>query len=58
MFVPARRFDPEWMDRPDNSPDDLNGALDDIRESIREMTYYREHVFVAAPVPAPDSPVV
>ncbi len=26
-------------------------ALDDIRESIREMAYYREHVFVAPPVP-------
>ena len=24
-------------------------ALDDIRESIREMAYYREHVFVADP---------
>jgi len=24
-------------------------ALDDIRESIREMAYYREHVFVPAP---------
>ena len=30
-------------------------ALDDIRESIREMAYYREHVFVAAqPAPASD----
>ena len=28
-------------------------ALDDIRESIREMIYYRENVFVAAPVPTP-----
>ena len=27
-------------------------ALDDIRESIREMAYYREHVFVS-PAPAP-----
>lgn len=33
-------------------------ALDDIRESIREMTYYREYVFVAAPAPSPDSPIV
>jgi SAM-dependent methyltransferase len=30
VFVPARRFDPEWMDRPDNTPEDLNGALDDL----------------------------
>ncbi len=29
-------------------------ALDDIRESIREMAYYREHVFVASPSPVPD----
>ncbi len=29
-------------------------ALDDIRESIREMAYYREHVFVpVAPTPDP-----
>ena len=28
-------------------------ALDDIRESIREMAYYREHVFVPAPAPVP-----
>jgi len=28
-------------------------ALDDIRESIREMNYYRERVFVAAPEVAP-----
>jgi oligoribonuclease len=31
-------------------------ALDDIRESIREMAYYREHVFVAPPA-VPDLPV-
>lgn len=31
MFVPARRLDPEWMDRPDNSPSELAGALEDIR---------------------------
>ena len=30
MLVPARRFDPEWMDRPDNRPEDLAGALADI----------------------------
>jgi SAM-dependent methyltransferase len=30
MFVPARRFDPEWMDRTGNTADELNGALDDI----------------------------
>lgn len=29
-LVPARRFDPEWMDRTDNTPEDLDGALDDI----------------------------
>jgi len=31
LLVPARRFDPEWMDRSDNVPADLIGALDDIR---------------------------
>ena len=30
-LVPARRFDPELMDRSDNAPHDLHGALDDIR---------------------------
>ena len=30
LFVPARRFDPEWMDRTDNTPEELDGALDDI----------------------------
>jgi len=30
VFVPARRFDPEWMDRTDNTPEDLNGALNDL----------------------------
>ncbi len=34
-------------------------ALDDIRESIREMAYYREHVFVdPATVTAPTAPTV
>jgi oligoribonuclease len=34
-------------------------ALDDIRESVRELEYYREHVFVpaeAAATPAADAP--
>ena len=28
-------------------------ALDDIRESVKELAYYREHVFVAAESPNP-----
>jgi SAM-dependent methyltransferase len=31
MWVPARRLDPEWMDRPDNSAETVEGALRDIR---------------------------
>ena len=31
MWVPARRFDPEWMDRRDNPADVVEGALGDIR---------------------------
>jgi SAM-dependent methyltransferase len=31
VLVPARRLDPEWMDRADNVPADIVGALDDIR---------------------------
>ena len=30
-LVPARRYDPEWMDRSDNAPADLTHVLDDIR---------------------------
>ena len=30
MLVPARRHDPEWMDREDNTRADLEGALADI----------------------------
>ncbi len=30
-LVPARRFDPELMDRPDNSPAELEAALRDLR---------------------------
>lgn len=29
-LVPARRLDPEWMDRAGNTPSELSGALDDI----------------------------
>ena len=35
LLVPARRFDPEWMDRTDNTPDALSGALDDLRSINR-----------------------
>jgi oligoribonuclease len=31
-------------------------ALDDVRESIAELRYYREHLFVGAPTAAPQSP--
>ncbi len=37
VFVPARRFDPEWMDRTDNTPEDLNGALDDLHAVNRYL---------------------
>lgn len=35
LLVPARRHDPEWMDRDDNAPGDLAAALDDIRSVNR-----------------------
>jgi SAM-dependent methyltransferase len=35
VLVPARRLDPEWMDRPDNAPAELEGALEDIRSVNR-----------------------
>ena len=31
VLVPARRHDPEWMDRTDNPRHEVEGALDDIR---------------------------
>lgn len=30
LLVPPRRFDPEWIDRPDNNPADLEGVFRDI----------------------------
>ena len=35
VIVPARRFDPEWMDRTDNPPEMLKRALDDIHSVNR-----------------------
>ena len=31
-------------------------ALDDIRESISELAYYRQHLFVVPPVPPAATP--
>lgn len=35
VIVPARRLDPEWMDRTDNPPERLHRALDDIHSVNR-----------------------
>jgi len=35
LLVPSRRLDPEWMDRAGNTPEQLHGALDDIRSVNR-----------------------
>ena len=35
LLVPKRRLDPEWMDRTDNTPADLEGALRDINRVNR-----------------------
>jgi SAM-dependent methyltransferase len=37
VWVPARRYDPEWMDRPDNPPESVEGALRDIRRVNRML---------------------
>jgi SAM-dependent methyltransferase len=37
VLVPARRHDPEWMDRRDNTAADLEGALEDIRAVNRYL---------------------
>ena len=31
-------------------------ALDDIRESVDELRWYRQHVFIPPPAPSPESP--
>ena len=37
MLVPARRHDAEWMDRPDNTFEDLDAALRDIAWANRRL---------------------
>jgi oligoribonuclease len=48
----ARRWYPQVIAR-QPSKKDTHRALDDIRESIEELRFYRGHVFVAPPAPAP-----
>ncbi len=48
-LVPRRRFDPEWMDRTDNTPEDLDGALDDIRAVNRFLGGSKTIVQAARP---------
>lgn len=45
----VRRWYPEEFQAPHKKSSHL--ALDDIRESIDELRYYRNHVFVPAPMP-------
>jgi len=49
MLVPARRLDPEWMDRPDNPPEALEGALRDIRWVNRLLGGSRAFVHAVLP---------
>jgi oligoribonuclease len=43
-----------WYPKLPNSPKtESHRALDDIRESVAELRYYRQHVFVAAPQTVP-----
>ena len=37
MWVPARRHDSEWMDRTDNTAEDLSGALHDLKLTNRYL---------------------
>src|SRR5215470_5175875 len=46
----ARRWYPQVIAR-QPAKRDTHRALDDIRESIDELRYYRSHVFVPAPTP-------
>jgi len=48
-LVPARRFDPEWMDRTDNTAEDLDGALDDIHAVNRFLGGSRTLVEMVRP---------
>jgi oligoribonuclease len=51
----ARRWYPQIISKQPPKRD-THRALDDIRESIEELRYYRAHVF--APPPAPPAPTV
>jgi oligoribonuclease len=47
----ARRWYPQVIAR-QPSKRDTHRALDDIRESIAELRFYRSQVFIAPPTPA------
>jgi oligoribonuclease len=51
----ARRWYPQIIARQPQKKD-THRALDDIRESIDELRYYRAHVFAPAPPPPVSSP--
>ncbi len=51
----ARRWYPGAIAK-QPSKNDSHRALDDVRESIAELRFYRQHVFVAPVVPAQPSP--
>ena len=55
MLVPARRHDPEWMDRPGNRKEDLAGALADIEKVNRWLGGSRVIVNAVKPYLRPDA---
>ncbi len=52
----ARRWFPQVIAK-QPAKKDTHRALDDIRESIEELRYYKQHVFVAPATPSPPSGV-
>jgi oligoribonuclease len=51
----ARRWFPAIVAK-QKQKKETHRALDDIRESIEELRFYREHVFVPPPVATPPPP--
>lgn len=51
----ARRWFPQIIAKQPQK-NDSHRALDDIRESIDELRFYRQHVFTKPPEPAPPAP--
>lgn len=53
MWIPARRYDPEWMDRDDNPAESLERALDDLDWTNRRLGGRRSLLGAVEPLLSP-----